>query len=115
MNELRNRIVNEIDLLANLDSQIKYEEEVGIVHIPSELVCVWFDDLYHPETELFNESLKKSEKSVLADFNTRFDELLKKTDKHVLSETIEDLQKDKYWQSVVTLAQNVIEKLNDCK
>ncbi len=114
MNDLRNSILKEIQLLADLNSQIKYENDVPIAHVPSELVCGWFDDLYHPGTELFNNAFSKQEKAILAEFNKQYEELLKKVNPKAMSGTVADLHKDKQWQIIVSSAQEAMIKLNNC-
>ncbi len=48
---IRKAIIDEIDLLAHPNKQLQYEKDVPIAHVPTELVCGFCDDLYHPKSE----------------------------------------------------------------
>lgn len=59
-----------LQLLSDPAAQRKYERDVPIANVPAELVCMWFDDLYHPELLT---GFSESERKALADFHSFFD------------------------------------------
>jgi hypothetical protein len=38
-----------LSLLASEEEQLAYERDVPIADVPAELLCLWFDDTYHPD------------------------------------------------------------------
>lgn len=60
-------------LLADPAAQREYEVEVPIANVPAELVFMWFDDHYHPDSSWFIEAFSPGERERLADFNRVFD------------------------------------------
>lgn len=48
---IRESIIEAIDLLAHHSKQIEYERNVPHANIVSELFCCFSDDLYHPKSE----------------------------------------------------------------
>lgn len=67
--EVRNSFIELIDLLSDPDKQRQYEKDVPIAHVPAELVCMWCDDLYHPESEQMASQFTADERVDLALFN----------------------------------------------
>jgi hypothetical protein len=59
--DLRNNIVGLMRMLASKNEQLAYERDVPIANVPAELVCMWFDDFYHPEAGLFLEAFSPAE------------------------------------------------------
>ena len=70
----RRIIREELELLASEEGQLEYERNVPHVDITAELVCSWFDDLYHPHDEGFCSCFELHELEVLARFNQFYDE-----------------------------------------
>ena len=71
---LRNSIIKLLGLFASEEQQLNYEKNVPHVDITVELVCEWFDDLYHPNDAVFISSFTNDELAALADFNKFYDE-----------------------------------------
>ena len=62
-------------LLGSPEAQLAYERDVPIANVPAELFCMWFDDLYHPASDLFEASFSPGERAILAEFHERFEEV----------------------------------------
>lgn len=65
--QYRNRVVEEIELLARPSEQMKYEHDVPIANVPAELICGFVDDLYHPKSEMFLNAFTEQELKSLAE------------------------------------------------
>lgn len=61
-----------LKLLSNREAQLRYEADVPVANVPAELLCMWFDDHYHPETAWFSQAFTDHERQALADFNAFF-------------------------------------------
>lgn len=47
------RMINLLRLLSSDQEQLNYQTDIPIAAVPAELVCVWFDDQYHPDDAYF--------------------------------------------------------------
>ena len=65
--DVRNNLVGLVRTIASEDRQRAYELDV------TELVCMWFDDLYHPSAGMFIEAFAPPERDRLAKFHAFFD------------------------------------------
>lgn len=63
-----------LELISSLDDQVDYEREVPHGNVPSELVCMWFDDQYFGDQPWFHEWYSKREREVLAVFNALYND-----------------------------------------
>ena len=63
-----------LSLLASEEAQLDYEKNVPYVNITAELVCMWFDDLYHPDESWFRAEFTEDELTALAEFNRFYDD-----------------------------------------
>ncbi len=72
-NHIRPGILKLLDLLGDAAAQQRYEHEVPIANVPAELVCMWFDDSYQPESPAFRSAFTASELQLLAEFNRFYD------------------------------------------
>lgn len=70
--QIRSSIREILALLADTEQQSEYERNVPIADVPSELICMWFDDQYHPEDAMFHSSFSCAERQALAVFNADF-------------------------------------------
>jgi hypothetical protein len=66
---IRDGIRDLLALLADPERQRAYERKVPIAHVPAELVCMWFDDLYHPDDAAFVRAFSTPELAALEEFN----------------------------------------------
>ena len=111
--EYKRAVLETISLIADPEAQIQYEKDVPIAHIPSELICIWFDDRYHPGTKVFNATFTEEERKILKDFNQEYDSLLKNVSEEAESGTVLDLHKDKYWCEIMNIAKQTLRKLQN--
>ena len=72
-NQSRGQIVDVLQLLASEERQLAYERDVPHVDITAELVCLWFDDQYHPDNAAFRDSFTADELDTLAKFHAFFE------------------------------------------
>jgi len=106
MNPFRVDIVNLLNLIADYKSQIEYQEAVPYVGVPDEMVCQWFDDLYHPDAEIFQSAFFEEEQQRLAEFNRTFDRYADN-----LPQTIELLHRSNDWRVISNEARNICNDL----
>lgn len=104
--DLRNNIVGLVRTLASKDEQLAYERDVPIANVPAELVCMWFDDLYHRDGELFLEAFSPAERERLARFHGFYDV----RHKH-LPDTLAEMHQNEAWLEVMAEAQRVLDDL----
>jgi hypothetical protein len=51
---VRESVLSEVELLSQPSMQLEYERSLTVAgHAPSELVCGFCDDLYHPKNPAF--------------------------------------------------------------
>jgi hypothetical protein len=98
--------MEELGVLASAHAQLRYEQRVPIAYIPSELLCGWFDEIYHPNSPEFQQAFSRNELSALADFSS----VLHKNSR-VLPGSARELVKQSGWQSVMRSAREVLDVL----
>jgi len=69
----RDSIIGLLELFSSEEEQLDYEKNVPHVDITVELVCMWFDDQYHPERG-FDNIFSHDELAALSDFHQFYDE-----------------------------------------
>jgi len=105
--ELRKSIIDFIRLISSSDEQFEYENNVPIANVPSELICMWFDDLYHPNSELFLNSFSAKESEDLSLFNEVYDSRVKNIPS---SDGVKGLQENHSWLEVQSHANALLNK-----
>lgn len=95
-------------LLSDSDAQLAYEVNVPIANVPAELVCMWFDDLYLPDSVLFRDSFSPEEAVVLAEFNSTYDAY---EDKLPMDEGVVALHASSEWATVMAAATAALDSL----
>jgi hypothetical protein len=106
---VRQQILSLLATLASAEDQRQYQRSVGFVHVPSELVCQWFDNWYHPDDENFRACFTTDELELLARFHHEFDDQLKQVP--LEGEEIGDLLNNKHWKRVTTAARTALDGL----
>lgn len=106
MNHHRALTIQTIQLIADTEAQERYEIDVPIADVPSELVCQWFDDIYKAEWEPYREAFTSKELEVLAEFNAFYDSLVDR-----LPETLEEMHRCYAWRQIVGKAEWVLAML----
>jgi hypothetical protein len=105
-----------LELLADPEAQRRYEVNVPIADVPGELVCMWFDDLYHPDTSCphFPDSIcfagcfSNEERSILARFNSVYDREKRKYPEDC---DVSELQASEAWRTVTEAATTALTEL----
>lgn len=64
---LRKNVVDHVALVASPSAQLEYERSVPIADVPSELICGFCDDLYHPKSPALLEAFTEDELRDLAE------------------------------------------------
>lgn len=72
----RASIIALLETLSSKKLQEQYQEEVPIANVSAELVCGWFDDLYHPKAPGFAASFREAELQALSSFHQVFESLV---------------------------------------
>jgi hypothetical protein len=102
---VRDAVLSELELLASLELQAKYERDVPVADVPAELVCGWFDDLDMPASASSVFAGKDLE-SVRA-FSDSFEKVLK--DLQGLS--LAELHANPRWLEIVENARSLLQQL----
>ena len=105
-NILKKNVVGLLKTISDRQKQLDYQQGVPVVNVATELVCQWFDDLYHPGSALHVSAFTKKESKRLATFNRYFKE---RTDS--LPHSIEELHSSNVWEEIENEAQNVLADL----
>ncbi|MBX7149709.1 hypothetical protein K1X76_11610 [bacterium] len=109
----RQTILEALQLHSCLEEQIEYQKKVPIADVTAELVCIWFDDLYHPDTDLFRQSFTDDEVGILGEFNDFY-----AARRNFLPATrdVNELHQSAIWIEIVNKAQRALSQLRSgCK
>ena len=101
--KLRQSVRDVLELISCKERQLEYQRDVPIANVPSELLCMWFDDLYHPRTVLFKNSFTLEEMKYLKAFNEFYDRSA-----DVLPETLGELHKSEKWAAIESEPKKVL-------
>ena len=105
MTTYRDNLIGLVADIASIERQLNYEKNVPIANVPAELFCQWFDDLYHPDTDLFKETFSEEERDHLARFHQYFEE---RADKISEVADVTELQKFSEWQEISNYASEIL-------
>ena len=103
MNAIREGIKDVLEMLASKTEQTRYEQNVPIADVPSEVVCMWFDDMYHPESWQHKEAFSAEEQKILAVFNDFYGARAKN-----LPNTLAAMHAEGQWNEIVREAQRTL-------
>ena len=73
----RNSIIRLLRLVNSETEQRAYEKRAPYANVADELVCQWFDDLYHPEDENWRAIFLVPELKAMEEFSDAFKETIK--------------------------------------
>jgi hypothetical protein len=104
----RDTIIGLLELLASEEEQLAYERDVPHVDITTELVCMWFDDQYHPERG-FDTLFSPDELSALSKFHQFYDERVNRLPKSL--GTVRTWLADSVWQEIMKQAQTTLKNM----
>jgi hypothetical protein len=104
----RNNIIEILELLASEEKQLAYERDVPHVDITAELVCMWFNDQYHPGRG-FDAFFSPDELAALARFHQFYDE---RVDRLPESQgTVRTWLADPLWREIMREAQETLKRI----
>ena len=104
----RENLVDLLDLLSDKYRQIDYAKLVGDETAIGELICMWFDDQYHPDNEIFVLAYSDNELIALKKFNDYYDSI----SNNIPEDNINILLADKNWVELIRLASETKSKLD---
>jgi transcription elongation factor Elf1 len=97
---IRNSIIDLLDLLSDFNKQLEYAKAVGDVVAIQEMICMWFDDTYHPNSSNFIKAFSYSELQGLKGFNDYYNSISSK----LPDKDIKILQIDTKWETLARFA-----------
>ena len=104
----RDSAIQILELLSSLKAQNDYKKNVPLADVPTELVCMWFDDFWHPDDTL-KKHFQPHELSALTAFHhffeARVDYLPSST------EGLEALHSSSKWSEIVDKAAQTLKTL----
>ncbi len=106
---VRKTVKGVISTFANLGQQLAYQEALPSINIPGELYCQWFDDVYHPDVEMWRSIFSDRERrcfDALAQILRRHEELL-------VGRKLSDVLLTKEWSEINELAARALETMTD--
>ncbi|NNC68035.1 MAG: hypothetical protein HKN83_08385 [Gammaproteobacteria bacterium] len=104
---LRENLIDLLRAIASIDKQLGYEKRAPIANVSDELICGWFDDLYRPNTKLFEAAFNSQERRELDRFNYFFEKCVESISN---SSKLIDLQTSDEWKQIRSLANDTITK-----
>lgn len=104
---IRTRIIEIIDLLSDYDQQVEYARTVGDNIAITEMICMWFDDNYHPDSDNFIKTFSENELMKLKEFNDYYDSIVNK----IPDQDIKTLHIDQKWEKLVQKANQLRNEL----
>ena len=106
---LRKRVIEILDLIGDYNQQIEYAKTMGDYIAIQEMICMWFDDIYGPESENFRKGFTEIELNILKEFNDYYDSI----HKTLPDQDIQTLHIDQNWEKLVRLAQKTGNELKN--
>ena len=98
---LRAGILELLELLGDAAAQQRYEHSVPIADVPYELLCMWFDDSYLPDSPAFQAAFTATELVALAEFDRFYDS---RADALPSGVGVRELQRSKAWTEIMAAA-----------
>ena len=71
---LRSSIIETLELLSSAERQLAYKCTVSGIPVTNELVSMWLDDFYVPDSDAFKKSFSIEELEALSEFDRYFSE-----------------------------------------
>jgi len=102
-------VIELLKLLASEENQLAYERNVQHVDITSELVCMWFDDLYQPHDAFFISCFSADELAALADFDQFYDQRIGHLPES--KGTVRTWLADSSWREVMAIARETLSRI----
>lgn len=106
----RRRQLDELlQLLASEQQQLAYESEVRNVDITAELLCMWFDDQYHPQQRHFEHCFTPAELAALDEFHLFYNERVSRLPES--QGTIRSWLASPVWREIMESARRTLERI----
>jgi len=107
---LREILVKELQLLATPSEQLAYESNVPIANVPSELICSFCDDLFHPKAKEMISAFSNDELKGLAHLYGVLCEASRAVSEGKVN-SVSELLKLESWLVVIKVAQDQLATL----
>ena len=98
----------QLELLSSTQEQLEYQRDVPHVNITVELVCMWFDDSYHPKNKFFISAFSEKELQAMSEFSEIFERVLAPMRGDYLPQITELVQMPQ-WINLVQAAQKTLD------
>src|ERR1041384_362620 len=105
----RPMIIDLLRLLSSGQEQLAYEAKVPIADVPAELLCMWFDDQYHPQDPFFRSCFTAGELEALARFHEFYDQRHKSLPKS--QGTVRTWLVSPVWREIMVEAKKTLDTL----
>ena len=109
---IRREIIETLETIGSRESQIEYQNNVPIIHVPSELICQWFDDHYLPDSSSFISSFNQKELDAMKSFNDYFYELLSEIKSDPAFNNFPQIIDTDLWKKIMTKANETLKVFN---
>jgi hypothetical protein len=109
----RSLVLEALDLIGSRDEQLQYEHAVPNVDITSELVSIWFDQVYHPDHDQFSSAFSVKELGSLNEFNQVFDQAVDALPDS--QGTVETWLDNNLWQRVMQAAEQARRQIDSAQ
>jgi len=103
----RKQVIELLQLFASEEQQLAYERDVPHVDITVELVCMWFDDQYHPRQRHFESCFSPNELAALDEFHRFYDDRVDRLPESL--GTVRTWLACPIWREVMKQAQRTLE------
>jgi len=111
MSQVRKNIIELLHCFASEEQQLDYERNVPHTNVPEELICMWFNDLYHPEDRLFSSCFTPEELTALDEFHRFYKERVDRLPDS-RSNRIRTWLASPVWREVMERAQQTLERIS---
>ena len=106
--EIRALIEGLLCQLSDAEEQLRYEQNVPIASVPAELVCMWFEDHFHPEKDWFKDCFSPQERDTLLAFHRFYEGKLRFLPD---TERVTELHQSSHWKEVMDRAGAVLRSI----
>ncbi len=105
--DLREKFMDTLSTIASAEKLLEYDKITPIENVLDELINRWFDNLYNPNTTLFESAFNAQERRELDRFNFFFDKYVNSMPDN---QKVIDLQTSNEWKEIQLLASQTINK-----
>lgn len=102
-------MIEVLGILSSSQKQLTYERDVPGIPVTSELLSMWFDDTYLPDSKAFRECFSENELAMLAAFNEYYDQYSRRLPE--AANGVADWLNDDAWRQIMQRASELLNKL----